>query len=141
MDEIVAQSVAERRFQTNLVLLFGVIAVLLASLGIYGVISYSVAQRSGELGIRMALGAMPSGIRWLVLRQCLAPVAVGLAGGLIAAGMAGRLMSSLLFGVAAIDPVTMAAVTTVLIAVAVVAGYLPARRATRLDPVTALRDE
>jgi predicted permease len=141
MKEIVSLSVAERRFQTNLVLLFGIVAALLASLGIYGVVSYSVAQRTSELGIRMALGALPSGIRWLVLRQCLAPVAVGLAIGLIASGMAGRLLGSLLFGVNALDPVSMIAVVVVLSTVAVAASYVPARRATRVDPVVALREE
>ena len=82
-------SVAERRFQTSLVMLFGLVAALLASLGIYGVMSYSVAQRTGELGIRMALGALPAGMRWLVLRQCLVPVAAGLACGLVASGIDG----------------------------------------------------
>ena len=141
MEDIVSTSTAERRFQVNLVLLFGVVASLLASLGIYGVVSYSVAQRTGELGIRMALGARPSEIRWLVLRQCLVPVALGLTCGLVVSGMAGRLVSSLLFGVRAIDPVTIAAVAIVLAAIAAAAGYVPARRATRLDPVVALRDE
>jgi len=141
MQEIVAVSVADRRFQMDLVLLFGLVAVLLASLGIYGVISYSVAQRTGELGIRMALGALPSGIRWLVLRQCLGPVAGGLACGLIASGIAGRLLNSLLFGVSAVDPLTMGAVVVTLSGVAAVAGYVPARRATRVDPVTALRED
>jgi putative ABC transport system permease protein len=141
MEEIVSVSTAERRFQTNLVMLFGVVAALLASLGIYGVVSYSVAQRTGELGIRMALGALPAGIRWLVLRQCFTPVAVGLACGLVAAGMAGRLLSSLLFGVSAVDPVTMGAVAVALTAIAAAAGYVPARRATRLDPVVALRED
>ena len=141
MQEIVAVSVAERRFQMDLVLLFGLVAALLASLGIYGVISYSVAQRTGELGIRMALGALPSGIRWLVLRQCLGPVAGGLACGLIASGIAGRLLNSLLFGVSAVDPLTMGAVVVTLSGVAAAAGYVPARRATRVDPVTALRED
>ena len=141
MQEIVAVSVAERRFQMDLVLLFGLVAALLASLGIYGVIWSSVAQRTGELGIRMALGALPSGIRWLVLRQCLGPVAGGLACGLIASGIAGRLLNSLLFGVSAVDPLTMGAVVVTLSGVAAAAGYVPARRATRVDPVTALRED
>jgi putative ABC transport system permease protein len=141
MEEIVSVSVAERRFQTNLVMLFGLVAALLASLGIYGVVSYSVAQRTSELGIRMALGAVPSGIRWLVLRQCLAPVAAGLACGLIAAAAGGRVLNSLLFGVSAADPLTLTVVAAVLTGIAGVAGYIPARRATRVDPVTALRQE
>jgi putative ABC transport system permease protein len=124
-----------------LVLLFGMAAALLASIGIYGVISYSVTQRTSELGIRMALGAHPGSIRAMVMRQGLVPVLAGLAGGLGVSMIAGRLMSDLLFGVRAIDPPTMAAVVVVLAGVAGVAGYVPARRATRIDPVTALRQE
>jgi len=141
MQDIVSVSVAERRFQTELVMLFGLVAALLASLGIYGVVSYSVAQRTGELGIRMALGAVPAGLRWLMLRQCLVPVAAGLACGLAASAMTGRLLSSLLFGVRAVDPVTITAVALGSSAIAAVAGYIPARRATRVDPVVALRQE
>jgi predicted permease len=141
MEDIVSVSVAERRFQTELVMLFGLVAALLASLGIYGVVSYSVAQRTGELGIRMALGAVPAGLRWLMLRQCLVPVAAGLACGLAASAMTGRLLSSLLFGVRAVDPVTITAVALGSSAIAAVAGYIPARRATRVDPVVALRQE
>jgi predicted permease len=141
MEDIVSVSAAERRFQTELVMLFGLVAALLASLGIYGVVSYSVAQRTGELGIRMALGAVPAGLRWLMLRQCLVPVAAGLACGLAASAMTGRLLSSLLFGVRAVDPVTIAAVALSSSAIAAVAGYIPARRATRVDPVVALRQE
>ena len=125
----------------ELVMLFGLVAALLASLGIYGVVSYSVAQRTGELGIRMALGAVPAGLRWLMLRQCLVPVAAGLACGLAASAMTGRLLSSLLFGVRAVDPVTITAVALGSSAIAAVAGYIPARRATRVDPVVALRQE
>jgi len=133
--------VVQRRFQVRLVLLFGLAAALLASLGIYGVVSYSVAQRTGEMGIRMALGAAPSGIRWLVLRQGLAPVAAGLACGLAASLAVGRVVSSQLFGVSPVDPPTLAGVVLVLGTVAAIATLGPARRATRVDPVVALRDE
>jgi predicted permease len=141
MDEIVAQSVADRRFQMTLVLLFGLTALLLAGLGIYSVVSYSVAQRTNEMGIRMALGASLAGIRSLVLRQSLPPVALGLAAGVLASLGLGRLLSSLLFGVGAGDPLTIGAVVVLLVAVAIAAAYLPARRATRVDPITALRYE
>jgi putative ABC transport system permease protein len=141
MDEIVAESVADRRFQMTLVLLFGLTALLLAGLGIYGVVSYSVAQRTNEMGIRMALGAPLAGIRSLILRQSLPPVAVGLAAGVLASLGLSRLLSSLLFGVGAGDPLTIAAVVVLLVAVAIAAAYLPARRATRVDPITALRYE
>jgi putative ABC transport system permease protein len=141
MDEIVAASVAERRFQVRLVLLFGVAAVLLASLGIYGTVSYSVAQRTGELGIRMALGAAPARIRALVLGQSLKPVAIGLLCGLTLSAAAGRLVQGLLFGVSPLDPLTFVAVVAVLTIVSAAATVAPARRATRVDPVVALREE
>lgn len=141
MDEIVAGSVSQRRFQMNLVLLFAVVALLLASLGIYGVVSYSVAQRSSEMGIRMALGARASEIQSMVLRQALRPVLIGLAGGVIASFALGRVLGTLLFGVGAADPITIASVVVLLSLVAAAASYLPARRATRIDPLLALRYE
>ena len=141
MDEIVSASVAQRRFQLTLVLLFAAIALGLASLGIYGVVSYSVAQRRGEMGIRMALGATGSDLRRLVLRQGLAPVVIGLAAGLAGALAAGRVLSGLLFGVSSTDPLTMSVVAAVLLAVGAAACYVPALRATRSDPLVALRYE
>jgi predicted permease len=141
MDEIVAESVAQRRFQMTLVLLFGLTALLLASLGIYGVVSYSVAQRTNEMGIRMALGAPRAGIRSLVLRQSLPPVVLGLGAGVVASLALNRVLSSLLFGIGAGDPLTIFAVIALLSAVAIVAAYIPARRATQVDPITALRYE
>ncbi|HEX4594525.1 MAG TPA: ABC transporter permease [Bryobacteraceae bacterium] len=141
MDEILAASVAQRKFQMTLVLLFGLTALLLASLGIYGVVSYSVAQRTNEMGIRMALGASRAGIRSLVLRQSLPPVLLGLAAGVVASLGLSRVLSSLLFGVGAGDPMTMIGVSALLGAVAIVAAYIPARRATQVDPITALRYE
>jgi putative ABC transport system permease protein len=141
MEERVAESVSERRFQMDLVLLFAIAALLLASLGIYGVISYSVAQRSNEMGIRMALGAGMSDIRRMVLRQSLLPVAMGLAVGVTGSLSLGRLMQSMLSGVTAADPWTMGIVVATLVAVAAAASYLPAVRATHVDPSTALRYE
>ena len=141
MGEIVSASVAQRRFQLTLVLLFAAIALALASLGIYGVVSYSVAQRRGEMGIRMALGATGSDLRGLVVRQGLTPVVMGLAAGLLVAIAVGRVLSGLLFGVSAADPLTVFAVASVLLAVAAAACYVPAFRATRSDPLVALRYE
>jgi putative ABC transport system permease protein len=141
MDEIVSASVAQRRFQLTLVLLFAAIALGLASLGIYGVVSYSVAQRRGELGIRMALGATGSDLRGLVLRQGLAPVVIGLAAGLAGALALGRVLGGLLFGVSSTDPLTMSVVAAVLLIVAAAACYIPALRATQSDPLVALRYE
>jgi putative ABC transport system permease protein len=141
MEDIVAESVAQRRFQMSLVLLFAVAATLLASLGIYGVVSYSVAQRTNEMGIRLALGARPGSIAGLVLRQGLLPVAAGLAAGVAASLALGRILGSLLFGVSAWDPITIGLVVALLSAVALAATYLPAHRATHVDPVTALRYE
>jgi putative ABC transport system permease protein len=141
MDELVDASVAQRRFQMTLVLLFAAAALLLASLGIYGVVSYAVGQRTGEMGIRMALGAQPARIRALVLRQGLTPVAAGLAAGVAGSLAMGRLLATLLFGTGAADPATIGGVAGVLLAVSAAATYLPARRATRVDPAAALREE
>jgi putative ABC transport system permease protein len=141
MEDIVAESVAQRRFQMSLVLLFAGAAVLLASLGIYGVVSYSVAQRTNEMGIRMALGAQPGNIRRMVLGQSLLPVCAGLLAGVMASVALGRVLGSLLFGVSAWDPATISGVLTLLIAVAATATLPPVRRATRVDPMSALRYE
>jgi len=139
MEQIVDQSVAQRRFQMNLILLFGVAALALASLGIYGVVSYSVAMRTNEIGIRIALGARTAEILQMVLTQAMAPVATGLAGGLLASLAAGRLLSGLLYGVRTTDAATIGGVVVTLTAVALLAGLIPAGRATRVDPMTALR--
>lgn len=141
MEHIVSESVAQRRFQLNMVLLFAIAATLLASLGIYGVVSYSVAQRTNEVGIRMALGANPGNIASMMLRQELLPAALGVITGVLASLALGQVLGSLLFGVSARDPVTICAVVAVLSAVAAIATYIPAHRATRVDPVTALRYE
>ena len=141
MEQIVDESVAQRRFQMNLILLFAVAALVLASLGIYGVVSYSVALRANEMGIRMALGARTADILRMILLQAMAPVAAGLFGGLLASLAAGRLLAGLLYGVRPVDAATISAVVVTLAAVAALASFLPARRATRVDPMTALRYE
>jgi putative ABC transport system permease protein len=141
MDQVVSGSVAERRFQMGLVLLFAVTALVLASLGIYGVVAYMVAQRRGEMGIRMALGAGARDVHRLVLAQGLGPVAGGLALGAISALLLGRVLGSLLFEVNVADPVTFASVCAVLMAVAVCACLGPSLRAVREDPALVLRYE
>ena len=141
MTQIVSQSVDDRRFPMLLALSFAVSSLLLASLGIFGVVGYSVEQRRQELGIRMALGAEFRDLRRMVLRQGMAPVVGGLMLGIVAAILAGRLISNLLFGVSAYDPLTLAAVVLVVASVALAACYVPARRATHADPITALRYE
>ncbi|MBZ5603114.1 MAG: ABC transporter permease [Acidobacteriia bacterium] len=141
MREIVSASVAQRRFQLDMVMAFAAIGLILASLGIYGVVSYSVEQRRGEMGIRMALGATASNLRTLVVRQGLAPVGIGLAAGLAVSIAAGRILSGMLFEVRLTDPVTLGGVALVLVAVAALACYVPAQRVTRADPLHALRYE
>jgi predicted permease len=141
MTEIVSESVDGRRFPMFLVISFALFSLLLASLGIFGVVGYSVEQRRQELGIRMALGADLTRLNRMVLRQGLTPVIAGLATGVVAALLAGRLISSLLFGVSAHDPATYAVVVVVVAAAATVASYLPARRALAVDPMVALRYE
>jgi putative ABC transport system permease protein len=141
MSEIVSESVGVRRFQMGLASLFGVFALLLAALGIYGVVSYSVARRRQELGIRMALGARGSDLRNLVLLQGMSPVLVGWAAGVLAALVAGGVIRSLLFGISAQDPLTITGVTVVVLVTAALACYIPARRAMKVDPMVALRCE
>src|SRR5262245_6279564 len=120
---------------------FGALALLLAGIGLYGTLSYSVARRTREIGIRLALGATPARVRRLILRDSLLLVGIGLLIGLPAALVATRLIASLLFGVRATDPATFAFAALVMLTIAVVAGYLPARRATKVDPMATLRHE
>jgi putative ABC transport system permease protein len=141
VDRIKEQSMGSNRLQSVLLGIFGVLALLLSAVGIYGVISYSVAQRTQELGIRAALGASKPGLLWLVLRRGLILTLAGLVIGVGGALGLTRLMASLLYNVGERDPMTMTAVAAVLVAVAVLACYVPARRATKVDPLVALRYE
>jgi predicted permease len=135
------QSMAQTSFMLVMLAIAGAVALALGIVGIYGVIAYSVSQRTREIGIRTALGAQPSGLLAMFVRHALLLAGVGAAIGLVAAAGLTRLMSSLLFGVTALDPVTYAAVSALLIVAAVLASYLPARRAMAIDPVQALQAE
>jgi putative ABC transport system permease protein len=141
MHEIVSESVAPRRFQTALVLLFGIVALALALVGVYGVTSYAVTCQTREIGLRFALGAQRSDLLRAVLVQGLRPVAAGLSLGLALAWAATTTMRGFLFGVAPLDPVVLGTVCVVLTVTAATACYVPARRATRIDPVVALRQD
>jgi putative ABC transport system permease protein len=134
-------SVAQERFRTLLLSSFSGIALILAAVGIFGVISYSAAQRTQEIGIRMALGAQQRNVLWLILGQAAKLALLGLGAGTVAALLLTRFMASLLYGVSATDPLTFGAVAFVLLDVAVIACYIPARRAIRVDPMVALRHE
>jgi len=121
--------------------LFGALALILASIGIYGVLAYSVAQRTSEIGLRMALGAQPRQVLGLVLKQGMLLAVIGAAVGIIVALPVARMAGNLLYGISATDPLTYVGITLLLMAVALLACYLPARRATRIDPLIALRVE
>jgi len=141
LTQVAAESVSRRKFAMQLVGVFGILALLLAGVGIYGVIAYSVTQRTREIGIRVALGASKSAILGWVLKQAMILTVVGIAVGLLGAFLLTRLLRSLLFGVAATDFVTYGALALLLTVVALIACYVPARRATKVDPLVALRYE
>jgi len=139
--EQVNRSIAGQALIARLSTFFGLLAAFLACIGIYGLMSYGVTRRTNEIGIRMALGADNSSVLWMVIRESLLMVAVGVAIGIPAALAAARLVSSVLYGLKTSDPITIAASASVMIAVAALAGYLPARRAAKVDPLVALRYE
>jgi putative ABC transport system permease protein len=141
MPQLISRSVAPRRFSMLLLATFGALALLLATVGIYGVMSYSVTQRTREIGIRMALGAQASDVLKMVLRGGIALALLGVVGGLAGAFVLTRWMAAILFGVTPTDAATFVLVPSCLILVAMLACYLPARRATKVDPLVALRYE
>jgi predicted permease len=140
-DDVTSTALAQPRFTSTLIALFAALSLLLAGIGLYGVLSFAAARRTREIGIRMALGARRGSVAGLVLGEGVGLAAAGAAIGLIAAAASTRLIAGQLYGVAPLDPVTFAAVPLILIAVAALASYLPARRATRVNPLVALRTE
>ena len=141
LSEHVGRSLVQQKLVARVASFFGLLALLLASVGLYGVLSYAVARRTNEIGIRMALGAQGRDVLWLVMREALALVIAGVTIGLLTAVYSTRVAEGLLFGLTPTDPLTLAGATLLLIVVATLAGYLPARRAARVDPMVALRDE
>ena len=140
MNDVLDRSLASRRFSADLVGGFAGLAVLLASIGIYGLLAYIVGQRSREIGIRMALGARREDIQRMVLRKGVALAGVGVVTGLVFSASAASVMASVLYGVRPHDAVVFLVVPLLLFAVAVLASYLPARRAAKVDPLIALRE-
>jgi putative ABC transport system permease protein len=141
LGDVSAQAISSTRFTLLLVGVFGAIALALAAVGVFGVISYSVTQRTNEIGLRMALGALDRDVLKMIVGQGVKIAAMGVGIGLAAALVLTRAMTTLLFGVSPFDPITLAAVAGVLVVIALVACYLPARRAASVDPMVALRHE
>lgn len=141
LDALMAASVSQPRFYALLLGFFASVAVSLAALGIFGVVSYSVAQRSREIGVRLALGANPAAVRAMILRQAMALALAGVFGGVLGALAFSKAIGGLLFHLSPTDPATLAEVAALLSAVAFLASFLPARQATRVDPLITLRSE
>ena len=141
MDQLLGSMVAQRRFSMALLGTFAGLALALGIVGVYGVTSYLVAQRTREVGVRLALGAQPSQVVHMVVRQGMVVAAIGLGVGLIGAIVAGRFMTGLLYGVGPFDVATLAGVTAVIGLATLVANWLPALRAAHVDPLTALRND
>jgi putative ABC transport system permease protein len=141
LDQLLGRAIAAPRFRSLVLGLFAVMGLVLALIGVYGVIVYSVAQRTREIGIRIALGAGRRSVVQMIVQQALTPVLWGLAAGVALAVAAGQTLSTLLFGVSAFDPLTMAVVPLLVLAVSLAASWMPALRATRVDPVAAIRSE
>jgi predicted permease len=141
MDQWLSNSAAQPRLNTMLLSIFAFVALAIASIGIYGVLAYSVSQRTGEIGVRMALGATPRGVLRLIVSEGMKVVLIGIGTGLLGGLALGRVMSSLVFGVPVRDPTTFTAVALVLASVALAACAIPALRASRVDPIVALRYE
>jgi putative ABC transport system permease protein len=139
MNEVIAESVAQRKFSMILLTAFAAIALLLAAIGLYGVLSYAVTQRTQEIGVRMALGADRRDVLLMVIGRGMKFTLVGAGAGLVASLALTRFMKGMLFGVTASDPLTFATVAALLLAVAWLACWIPARRATQIDPLAALR--
>jgi predicted permease len=141
LSELIGRSLAQQKLVARLASFFSLLALLLACVGLYGVLSYAVARRTNEIGVRMALGARRGDVIWLVLRDALALVGAGVVIGLLVSFAATKTVSTLLFGLKPNDPLTIAAATLLLLAVAALSAYLPARRASHVDPMAALREE
>jgi putative ABC transport system permease protein len=141
MEERVASSVGRQKFYATLIAIFAGVALILSAVGLYGVIAYAVSQRTHELGVRVALGATGDRITRMVVGEGLRLTAAGVVLGILGSLLAGRLVATLLFGVTTVDPVTLAGVIAVLAIVAMLASWLPARRAARIDPLIAIRGD
>jgi putative ABC transport system permease protein len=141
MEENMSASVAQPRFRTWLIGIFAALALLLAAVGVYGVMSYTVTQRTSEIGIRVTLGAQPTDVFRGIVGEGARIALLGVAAGLIAALALTRLLRTFLYGISVVDPITFLAVAIILTLISVAACYFPARRATRVDPIVALRYE
>jgi putative ABC transport system permease protein len=139
VEQIMEQQTADRRYTTGLLGLFAVFGVMLAGIGVYGVVSYVVAQRTGEIGVRMALGAGRQDVVWIVMKQGLTMAAIGAIAGLFGAWILRRVVAQLVFGISPADPATSLVAAMLLIVFAAIAAYIPARRAAKVDPMVALR--
>jgi ABC-type lipoprotein release transport system permease subunit len=140
-EQQIAASLRREQLLATLAGWLGAVAVLLSAIGLYALLAYAVTQRTVEIGIRVALGAGRTNVRWLIVRQSLLIAAVGLAFGAAAAGASSGLLTAMLFNVAPRDPISFVLAAAIMLGVSVVAGYIPARRASRIDPLTALRAE